>query len=87
VLLLGSRLFKVTDVGINRKTVCDFLLEINSKGSSVKVGIRRRVIDTRVTLPLAVALALAITLILALALALRCVTPNSNQLRYRHYRL
>jgi len=30
VLLRRSRSFKVTDVGTNRKTVCDFLLVINS---------------------------------------------------------
>jgi len=32
VLLPRSRSFKVTDVGTNRKTVCDFLLVINSNG-------------------------------------------------------
>jgi len=35
VLLRRSRSFKVTDVGTNRKTVCDVLLVINSNGHPI----------------------------------------------------
>jgi len=35
VLLRRSRSFKVTDVTTNRKTVCDFLLVINSNGHPI----------------------------------------------------